>query len=66
LGVTNSKISHQLLEEQTVYSDDTSILLDKYLSLNQSTKTKIFKNSLDLVRLKHTYLNRICTLLKYL
>jgi hypothetical protein len=66
LGVTNSEAVHDLFEENTVYSADTSVLLDKYLTLDESIKLNMFNKSLNLVKNRHTYLNRICNLLKFL
>lgn len=50
LGVTNSETVHELFEENTICSSDTSVLMDKYFSLNKKTKLKMFTQSLNLVK----------------
>jgi|688.fasta_scaffold06393_18 hypothetical protein len=64
LGMTNSKTVYELLENNVLYSEDTSNLLSLYLGTDDTTKRNMFKNSLKLVKENHTYINRINTILQ--
>jgi spore maturation protein CgeB len=64
LGMTNSKTVYELLENNVLYSEDTSNLLSVYFDTDDTTKRNMFKNSLKLVKEKHTYINRINTILQ--
>jgi len=64
LGITNSKHSYELLEKSVVYNSDEKQLFHDALS--QIHNYDMIKKSMDIVREKHTYLNRIQDLLKVL
>jgi hypothetical protein len=57
LGITNSKHSYELLEKLVVYNSDEAQLF--YDAKEQLGNYELIKKQMELVREKHTYLNRI-------
>ena len=64
LGITNSKHTYELLEQTPIYNDDESQLF--YDAKSQILNYELIKKQMDIVRDKHTYINRIEDLLKVL
>jgi hypothetical protein len=64
LGITNSRHAHELLEQKTVYNSDESRLF--YDAFNNLQNYDLIKEQMNMVREKHTFLNRIDDLLKAL
>lgn len=62
LGLTNSETVFNLLEGNVIYGSSEQ-LLEKYISTDKAQRISIFKNSVSLVKEKHTYLNRINSIL---
>lgn len=65
LGLTNSKTVSDLFEENVVF-DTTDGLLERYLSMTTQQRKAMFLRSCKLVKEKHTYSNRINTILSVL
>ena len=66
LLITNSPFSWKILEENGVFDYDCDILFEKYQSLGDRQKQKYFKNSINIVKKEHTYINRIEQILQIL
>jgi hypothetical protein len=66
LGITNSKTVFDLLDGQVLYTENSENLLDYYLSVPSNVKNQMFTKSLNLVKSKHTYINRIQTIFNFL
>jgi hypothetical protein len=64
LGLTNSKKVHEYLEETTIFSQSPSELF--YLGMKNKTNYDLIKKQMQLVKAKHTYINRIQGLIKIL
>lgn len=62
LGITNSKAVSDLFEGRLIYSDDESQILDK--SLPYLMDYGKIKEQMEFVKANHTYLNRVCSILK--
>ena len=56
LGITNSKYVYELLDKLVIYDDDESKLL--YLGLKERVNKELILKQMDLVKEKHTYINR--------
>lgn len=66
IGITNNPAVNELLEGNVVYGPSNE-LMDEYIDLNYSDKLNtLFSNSCKLVKDKHTYLNRIDSILRFL
>jgi hypothetical protein len=57
LGITNSKHAYELLEESVIYNSDESQLF--YDALTEMKNYELIKKQMDIVRKKHTFINRI-------
>jgi hypothetical protein len=66
LGVTNSKEVYDLLDENVIYHEDPSKLIELYENTSKEKQIKCFSDSLNLVKTKHTYSNRLQTILSFL
>jgi len=64
LGITNSKHTYELLEKTPIYNDDESQLF--YDAQSQLNNIELIVKQMNIVREKHTYINRINDLLKVL
>lgn len=64
LGITNNKAVYDLLKGQVIYSENEEELINIYLSMSPQKRKEMFEASCDLVKTKHTYLNRVDTILK--
>jgi hypothetical protein len=66
MPATNSETVYTLLKEKVIYNSDTSTLVDDALKrASNLTQEELFE-LMDLVRDKHTYINRIKVLLNFL
>lgn len=66
MGVTNSRHIYELFEKKIVYNPDTyQLFYDAKKRMESMTQEELFE-LMDLVKTKHTYLNRIATLLDFL
>lgn len=66
LGVTNSRHVYELFDHKIVYNPDTyQLFFDAKKRLETITLDEIYE-LMDLVKTKHTYVNRIQTILDYL
>jgi hypothetical protein len=66
LGITNSKQVYELFEKKIVYNPNTyQLFYDAQKRLQTLTQAELFE-LMDVVKTKHTYLNRIQTLLDFL
>ncbi len=66
MGITNSRHVYELFEEKIVYNpDEYQLFLDAQKRLNSLTLSEI-EELMDMVKTKHTYINRIHTLLNFL
>jgi hypothetical protein len=65
MGITNSPRVYELFEEKIIYnSDEYQLFFDARHALMRTTHKQLFE-LMDFVRDKHTYLNRIETLLDF-
>jgi hypothetical protein len=64
LGLTNSSISNYILDGTVIYNDSEEQLFYDYLSMDVEKQKRLFKSSSKLIAEKHTYLNRIDTILE--
>jgi hypothetical protein len=64
LGITNSRHTYELLEKKVVYNENESQLF--YDAQTQLNNYELIKEQMNIVRNKHTYLNRINDLLNAL
>ena len=66
MGVTNSKTVYDLFDGKIVYNSDTyQLFFDAQRRLQTITLNELYE-LMDIVKTKHTYLNRIQTLLTFL
>jgi hypothetical protein len=66
MGVTNSRHVFELFEQKIVYNPDTyQLFYDAKTKLETMRLDELYE-LMDFVKLKHTYLNRIATLLDFL
>jgi len=61
LGITNSKRVYELLDKKVIYNDDESQLF--YDGMRERNNFELIKEQMNIVREKHTYINRINDLL---
>lgn len=66
MGVTNSRAVYELLKEQVIYNSDTYQLFHDAMAWYQNPDYDQLFALMDLVKEKHTYLNRIQHLLNFL
>lgn len=66
MGITNSFRVYELFEEKIVYNSDTSQLFFDADKKIKSMSTEELYELIDFVKTKHTYINRIQTLLSFL
>lgn len=64
LGITNSKHAYELLDKKVIYNDNESQLF--YDAIPQLKNYELIRLQMQIVREKHTYLNRINDLLEVL
>lgn len=65
MGITNSKIVYDLFEHKIVYNPDTyQLFYDAKKRLETITLEELYEQ-MDFVKTKHTYINRIQTLLNF-
>ncbi len=64
LGLTNSQRAHEYLDEITIFSNSPSNLF--YLGMDNKTNYDLIKKQMELVKTKHTYINRVHGLIKIL
>lgn len=65
-GITNSRIVYELFEKKIVYNPDTrQLYFDAVNRINNMTLDELYEQ-MDFVKTKHTYINRIHTLLDFL
>ena len=64
LGITNSRHAYELLEKKVVYNSDERRLF--YDALKDIENYDLIKEQMNIVREKHTFLNRISDLIKVL
>jgi hypothetical protein len=64
LAITNSRHTYNLLEQTPIYNDDESQLF--YDAKSQLSNYELIKKQMNIVREKHTYINRIEDLLNVL
>ena len=62
LGLTNSKTVFDLLDGNVIYGSSEE-LLEKYISTEASRRVSLFNNAVSLIKNKHTYINRINSIL---
>lgn len=65
VGITNNLAVKNLLEDNVIFSESDQ-LMDSYLSYDMNKLKKIFNNSCNLVKEKHTYIDRINSILKFI
>lgn len=66
LGVTNSYRVYELLEKKIIYNSDTYELFYDAQERTDNISLDEIKELMDIVKTKHTYINRIQTLLYFL
>jgi hypothetical protein len=66
LGITNNEAVYNLLQGQVIYSQNEEELIDLYLSTPTQKRKEMFENSCELVKTKHTYINRAKAILECL
>lgn len=66
MGVTNSKTIYELFKGKIIYNEDTHQLLYDALSWQRNPNLEQLLELMDLVKTKHTYLNRIQNMLYFL
>lgn len=64
IGLTNNMGVTDLLDGNVIYGTSED-LLEKYLKFNTNDLSSMFKKSALLIKEKHTYINRINTILKF-
>jgi hypothetical protein len=57
LGITNSKHTFELLDKRVIYNDNESALF--YQAIEHIQNVELIRLQMNIVRQKHTYLNRI-------
>lgn len=66
MGVTNSKHIYELFDKKIVYNPDTyQLFFDAKKKMEAMSQEELFE-LMDIVKTKHTYINRIKTLLDFL
>lgn len=69
MGITNNKIVHELFDHKTIYNDDIVALCNEGIYFETQSDPKVkharVKELMDIVKDKHTYLNRIQTILRF-
>jgi hypothetical protein len=65
IGLTNNLAVKKMLDGNVVYGESNQ-LLENYLLLDSNERNKIFTNSCLMVKEKHTYVNRVNSILKFL
>jgi len=65
-GITNSEAVYDLLEQKIVFDSDINTLVDKSISYRESVTLSELNEQINLVRSKHTYINRIENILRFL
>jgi len=63
LGLVNSKIMYDLMEGNVVYDDDGGVLFEKFINTSEEDAKRMFEASAKIVAERHTYINRINTIL---
>jgi hypothetical protein len=63
-GITNSQGVYDLLEQQIIFDNDINILIDKAITHRELITLSQINSQINLVRNKHTYINRINNILK--
>tara|TARA_A100001201_G_scaffold3086_1_gene7314 strand:+ start:268 stop:1140 length:873 start_codon:yes stop_codon:yes gene_type:complete len=63
IGVTNSKMSKRIFGDTILYGDGKE-LAEKYFDLSPKQKKRMYEESSSLVKNKHTFINRINTILE--
>lgn len=64
LGITNSRHVWELLDKKVIYNDNEGQLFHD--SLKEISNTELIKEQMEIVKERHTYVNRIHDLLKVL
>lgn len=64
IGLTNSKKAHEFLEETTIYNESPQKLF--YDGVNNKEDYDLIKKQMQLVKEKHTYINRVKGIIKIL
>ncbi len=64
LGITNSKAVRDIMEGNVIYNENPEYILEDYLSVDLNDQKKMFSNSSKLIFDKHTYLNRINSIMR--
>jgi hypothetical protein len=65
-GVTNSKVVYELFEKKIVYNPDTYALFFDAMNRTKNITLDEIYEQMDFVKTKHTYINRIQTLLDFM
>jgi hypothetical protein len=65
-GITNSQSSYEILENTIIHNNDTSQLFYDAKNKLECLKLDELHSLMDFVKNKHTYINRIETILKYI
>ena len=63
--ITNSEVTHQLLNEQTCYLSDASTFSSTHIDYLDSIKKNELFDLIELIINNHTFLHRVKTILKY-
>jgi hypothetical protein len=63
-GITNSKAVYDLLEQKILFDENISNLVDKAISYKEKITLSELNEQINLVKNKHTYINRINNILK--
>jgi len=66
LCITNSKTVRDIMGGNVVYNENPECLIEDYLSTDFSIRKKMFSESSKLIIDKHTYLNRVDSILRVL
>jgi hypothetical protein len=62
-GITNSQGVYDLLEQQIIFDNDINVLIDKAITHRELITLSQINSQINLVRNKHTYINRITNIL---
>jgi hypothetical protein len=62
-GITNSEAVYNLLEQKIIFDSDINVLTDRAISNRDSITLSEINDQINLVRDKHTYINRITNIL---
>tara|TARA_Y100000589_G_scaffold230391_1_gene217777 strand:+ start:73 stop:999 length:927 start_codon:yes stop_codon:yes gene_type:complete len=63
LGLVNSQVMYDLMEGNVLYDDDGGVLFDKFMNTSEEDAKRMFEASAKIVSERHTYINRINTIL---